>query len=244
VELPPSSDVLGLTAEEFFAILRDQVRPTSIVEGPDFHFGRGRAGNIRKMLEWSAGTQIRVLELAPQEAVLADLSLVEVSSTLIRWLVGHGRMRDAAICLTRPYALRGPVIRGFARGRTIGVPTANLEVRQQLIPLEGIYAGRCAIDGTVFPAAVSIGAPPTFAERAFQVEAHLLGFSGELYGRTIELEMIDWLREQRAYSTVEALRLQIDRDLARVRQCLAVDPLRREPSARRALAGDSSKAPA
>ena len=111
--------------------------------------------------------------------------------------------------------LEGRVVEGFRRGRTIGVPTANLEVSDQLIPADGVYAGRCAIDGKPFGAAVSIGIAPTFkGEQRRQIEAHLIGFEGDLYGRTIRLELIDWTRDQLRFNSVNALKQQLKLDIA------------------------------
>ena len=145
---------------------------------------------------------------------LLDLRVVPVSSTVVRWLIAYGRIRDAAICLGRPYALRGEVIRGHQRGREIGVPTANLRCEAQIIPDDAVYAGRATVDGKTYPAAVSIGTMPTFGENQRQIEAHLVGFSGDIYGRTLTVELLDWLREQRKYTSIDllkSLRLQSDR---------------------------------
>lgn len=214
VILPPAPDVLNLSAEDFWALLRDVVRPAHLIEGDSFTFGKGRGGNIERLREWSAGTGVQLHVVPPVETVLLDLTIAPVSSSLIRWLLGFGRVRDAAVCLGRSYALRGDVIQGFQRGRQIGVPTANLRCDDQLVPADGVYAGRCAVDGTAYAAAVSIGSLPTFDERRFQIEAHLIGYAGDLYGRTIEVELIDWLREQWKFHGVEALKQQIARDIA------------------------------
>ncbi len=213
VILPPAPEVLNLTAEDFWAILRDEARPAHLIEGNTFTFGKGRGGTVDRLREWSAGSSITLDIVDPVDAVLLDLTVVPVSSSLIRWLVAHGRMRDAGICLGRPYTLPGDVVRGFGRGRQLGVPTANLHCDDQLIPADGVYAGRCAIDGTAYAAAVSIGSLPTFEARKFQVEAHLIGFDGDLYGRTIDVEMLDWVREQWKFDGVDALKAQIARDL-------------------------------
>ena len=215
--LPPAPEVLNLTAEEFWAILRDQVKPTHLVEGSSFNFGKGRGGNIERLIEWSAGSAIALDVVDAMSVPLLNLSVVPVSSSLIRWLLANGRVRDAAICLGRPYALRGAVIEGFQRGRSIGVPTANLKCDEQLIPGDGVYVGRCTLAGRSWPAAVSIGSLPTFQERKHQVEAHLLDYDGDLYGQTIELELIDWLRDQRKFAGLETLKKQIFRDILSVR---------------------------
>jgi riboflavin kinase/FMN adenylyltransferase len=213
VILPPAKEVLNLTAEQFWAILRDEARPAHLIEGNSFTFGKGRGGNIDRLREWSAGSSLKLDMVEPVDAVLLDLTIVPVSSSLIRWLVAHGRVRDAAICLGRAYTLHGEVVRGFGRGRQIGVPTANLQCDDQLIPADGVYAGRCTIEGKTHAAAVSIGSLPTFEERKFQVEAHLVGYDGDLYGRAIDVELIDWVREQWKFDGVESLKRQIARDL-------------------------------
>jgi riboflavin kinase/FMN adenylyltransferase len=226
VILPPAQEVLNLTAEQFWAILRDEVRPTHLIEGGSFNFGKGRGGNIDKLRAWSAGSAIALDIVDPVTVPLLDLSVVPVSSSLIRFLLAHGRVRDAAICLGRAYALRGTVIEGFKRGRTIGVPTANVKCDDQLVPGDGVYVGRCVVEGKSYPAAVSIGSLPTFRERRHQVEAHLVGFDGDLYGRAIEVELVDWVREQRRFAGPDALKAQISRDLELVRQRAGLDAAR------------------
>jgi riboflavin kinase/FMN adenylyltransferase len=220
VILPPAPEVLNLTAERFWSILTEQVRPTHLVEGSSFHFGKGRGGTIQRLRQWclAPGCTIELHALDAVSVALLDLTVVPVTSSLIRWLLAYGRARDAAICLGRPYALRGEVIRGFGRGRQMGVPTANLRCEEQLIPGDGVYAARCTIDGAAHAVALSIGSLPTFEQRQYQVEAHLIDFAGDLYGRTIEVEVIDWLREQQKFPSVDALKQQIERDLAEARE--------------------------
>lgn len=214
VELPPDPEVLNLSAEAFWAILRDEVRPTHVVEGESFNFGKGRGGTIDKLREWAAAGPVTLEIIEGVSVALLDLTVVEVSSSLIRWLTAHGRVRDAAICLGRAYALRGEVVKGHQRGRTIGVPTANLRVIEQLVPPDGVYAGRSTIDGETYPAAVSIGTMPTFGENQRQVEAHLIGFDGDLYEKTLEVELTDWIREQWKFPGLDALKDQMERDIA------------------------------
>jgi len=214
VVLPPTHEVLDLSAEDFWAILRDEVRPRHMVEGGSFNFGKGRGGTIDKLRQWSAQSDVELHVIDAVEVALLDLTVVPVSSSLIRWLLANGRVRDAAICLGRPYVLEGPVVKGYQRGRTIGVPTANLDCGEQLVPAEGVYAGRCTIDGATYPAAVSIGRMETFGDKLRQqVEAHLVGFDGDLYDLTIRVELLDWGREQRKYDGLETLMAQIRRDI-------------------------------
>lgn len=215
VNLPPRPEVLNLSAEAFFEILRDEVRPGHLVEGQSFNFGKDRRGTVDRLREWITPADNLKLHIVPPVQVgLTTLHLVPVSSSLIRWLLAHGRVRDAAICLGRAFALHGTVIQGFQRGRTIGVPTANLDCKDQLVPADGVYAGRCTIHGATYPAAVSIGTLPTFKENRRQIEAHLVGFDGDLYGQQIAVELLDWQRPQRKYADIDALKVQIQRDIA------------------------------
>jgi riboflavin kinase/FMN adenylyltransferase len=224
VVLAPEPAVLNLSAEEFWAILRDETRPSHLIEGPEFTFGKGRRGTAEKLLEWSAGTGVRFEAVEPESCALLDLSLVRISSTIIRWLLKNGRVRDAAICLGRPYALRGAVIKGFGRGRTIGVPTANLDCAGQFVPADGVYAGRCRVGDRAYAAAVSIGDMPTYTEGKRQIEAHLLDFDSDLYGKTLDLELTDWLRDQRKFSGTPALMKAIEEDIVQTRRRTALDP--------------------
>jgi len=225
VVLAPTPQVLGLTAEAFWALLRDEVRPRHMIEGGTFNFGKGRGGNIGRLREWAAQSPVTLHVLESVQVVLLDLSIVDVNSSLIRWLIANGRMRDAAICLGRAYSLHGEVVKGFERGRKIGVPTANLKVDEQMVPLDGVYAGRCEVNGMTYTAAISIGTMPTFKENVRQVEAHLLDFEGDLYGQMLRVEVTDWIREQRKYASVDALVVQMKRDLHQVKS-FATDPTR------------------
>ena len=211
--LPPTTNLLNLTAEAFWKILRDDVRPAHMIEGQSFTFGKNRGGNIDLLCEWAADSAVQLHIIDGVEVPLLDLKITPVSSSLVRWLLVCGRVRDAAICLGKPYALQGVVVKGFQRGRTIGVPTANLDCGEQLLPAKGVYAGRCKIDEQEYPAAVSIGTLPTFGDDQLQVEAHLIGFSGDLYGRTLRLEFIDWIREQEKFQGIDPLKRQLALDI-------------------------------
>jgi riboflavin kinase/FMN adenylyltransferase len=213
VVLPPSHDVLNLSAERFWQILRDQARPAHLVEGNTFNFGKDRGGTIERLREWSAGSPVQLHVLEPVKSVLLDMLQVPVSSSMIRWLLAQGRVRDAAICLGRPYELQGVVVKGAQRGREFGVPTANLDCTDQLIPADGIYAARVTVDGRAWPVALSIGTNPTFGQNPRTVEAHLIGYSGDLYGQTLRLELLDWLRDQQTFPGIEPLKQRIARDI-------------------------------
>lgn len=230
--LAPSKELLNLTAEEFWQILRDVVRPTHLVEGNSFTFGKGRGGTIQRLREWSSAAGIQLHVVDPVTVPLLNMLEAPVSSSTIRWLLERGRVRDAAICLGRPHELEGLVVPGAQRGRELGTPTANLKCESQLVPADGVYAGRCIIDGRPWPAAVSIGTNPTFGENPRTVEAHFIGFSGDLYGRTLRLEILDWQREQRTFAGMEALKQWIAHDVQETLWRQSVDPAR--PLARNA----------
>jgi riboflavin kinase/FMN adenylyltransferase len=215
VILAPRPEVLGLTAEQFWHILRDELRVALLVEGASFRFGKGAAGSIETLGKFTAGSAVKLHVVESVSVPLLDLQVVPVSSSLIRFLLSFGRVRDAAICLKRPYVISGQVIKGMGRGRTLGVPTANIQCHDQMIPANAVYAGRCNVDGRTYPAAVNIGPAPTFDAPAPQIEAHLIGFEGDLYGQTIGVELMDWLRDQRKFANADALRGQLAVDIAR-----------------------------
>jgi riboflavin kinase/FMN adenylyltransferase len=227
VNLPPSPEVLGLSAEQFWDILRRRVRPSHLVEGNTFNFGKDRGGNVQRLAGWCAAAAVELHVVDPVSVPLLDMQVAPVSSSLVRWLLFNGRARDAAICLGRPYVLQGTVVKGYQRGRTIGVPTANLDSADQLVPEDGVYAARCTVAGRRYATALSIGTMPTFgAGLKRQVEAHLIGFDGDLYGQVLGVELIDWLRGQKKFAGVEALKAQLRRDIAETVERQSLDPAR------------------
>jgi len=210
--------LLGLEAEKFVDdILVARFHPRHIVEGPSFGFGRGRRGNpdLLRALAASHGCEVHIVE--PVRVQIGGGEAVMVSSSLIRQLLSSGRVHEAAICLGRPYALLGDVIHGHGRGKPLGFPTANLTTHEQLIPGEGVYAGRARMEGHVRPAAISIGRNPTFGGGELNVEAFVLDWDGDLYGLRLSIEFERFLRPQLRFDSPAALREQIERDVAAVR---------------------------
>lgn len=234
VRLEPTRELLGLGPEEFIDRCVDQRHPISFVEGPDFHFGHKRAGDVRVLAELGKTRGFTVDVVESVEVALTDHQLVPARSTMVRWLLGHGRVRDAAVVLGRPYEIEGTVVRGDRRGRTIGYPTANVQT-PCMAPGDGVYAARAELeDGRVFAAAVSIGTKPTFGEHERAVEAFLLvpGAGGQAwaplsglpeYGWGVRLHMLAWVREQIRYESLPPLLEQIERDCARVAAICADD---------------------
>jgi riboflavin kinase/FMN adenylyltransferase len=231
VRLTPTPDLLGLSPAEFVSRLVAEYAPIGIVEGRDFRFGHRRAGDVWTLSELGDAHGYSVEIVEPVTAVLSDHSIVTVSSTMVRWLVRHGRVRDAAILLGRPYMLPGQVVRGDRRGRGLGFPTANLST-PCLLPADGVYAGRARVPGGgTYAAAIHVGERATFGDRMRTVEAFLMPEGEPLatvaadawaplpglpeYGWTMELDIIAWLRDQIRFESVDALVDQMRRDCER-----------------------------
>ena len=197
-------------------VLVDQLQATHVSVGENFYFGHGAAGDT-DMLAADPRFETRVVTLVEVDGEI-------VSSSHIRGLVLAGEVEQAARFLGAPFALRGEVVHGDKRGRTLGFPTANLVPDEHLVcPGHGVYAARAA--GAC--AAVSIGVRPTFGSgRAVIVEAFLLDRDEDLYGRTLQIDFLSRLRGERRFDSVEALVEQMDLDVEQTRQlCARADPL-------------------
>jgi riboflavin kinase/FMN adenylyltransferase len=194
-------------------VIEEHFAPRGMVEGPDFHFGRGRGGSVDTLRR--RGFEVRVVD-----SVAVDLpdGRQIVSSTLIRRLLLAGRIEDAARCLDRLYVLQGRVIGGRRVGRVLEFPTANLDPLEQVVPADGVYAGWAAVGTELYAAAISIGDKPTFnGEGGRAVEAFLIGASGDYYGCEMTLSFARRLRDQERFPGVDALKAQIARDVENVR---------------------------
>lgn len=211
--------LLSMEAEAFVDdVIARRFRPRHIVEGPSFGFGKDRRGTPELLAELAARFSCRVHVVEPVTVSLGGDRRVLVSSSAIRAFLQGGQVEDANQCLGRPYSLFGVVESGDHRGATLGFPTANLGVAEgQLMPATGVYAGRAVIRSVNHLAAISIGDTPTFAGRTIRVEAHLLDFSGSLYGEPMRLEFHRLLRKQMKFSSPDALREQLSRDVDAVR---------------------------
>lgn len=211
------------TAEDFVReVLVDCLRARSVIVGADFHFGKGRGGNVALLEQLGPDLGFDVLGM---ELVDADGSPAadgdRVSSTAIRRALAEGDLAAASAMLGRQYEVRGMVAHGDARGRELGFPTANVSVPGSiLLPADGIYAGWFErADGTAHPTAISLGRRPTFYETAdvSLLEAHLLDFEGDLYDEHVAVRFVERIRGEAKFDSVDALVGQIDRDCADVR---------------------------
>lgn len=213
-----------MDAEVFIStLLEDEDGFEAVVEGPDFRFGRGRSAGIDALraIGGRLGFETEVIE--PLDVTLEDRSDVQVSSSLIRWLLRHGRVVDAETALGRPYRLAGTVVSGDQRGRTLGYPTANLDHGNQLLPADGVYAGLAHLpDGGTRPAAVSIGTKPTFGTSVRIAEVHLIGHDGPVddYGWTLQVDLRKWLRDQTRFDDIDDLLKRIKLDCDETMHCV------------------------
>jgi riboflavin kinase/FMN adenylyltransferase len=146
---------------------------------------------------------------------------VEVSSTRVRQLIADGDMRTAANLLGRCHFLRGPVVHGRERGRTIGFPTANIRSRTESLPPDGVYATRLILDDGSYPSITNVGMRPTFAEPERTIEAHVFDFDSDIYDREVKLEIVERIRPERKFDSAQALAAQIASDLKRAKEILA-----------------------
>jgi riboflavin kinase/FMN adenylyltransferase len=194
--------------------LVERLDARSVSVGENFRFGHKARGDAA-LLQRQDAFATRVAELVELEGEI-------VSSTHIRGLVTAGDVATAQRFLGAPFIMRGLVVHGDKRGRTLGFPTANLVPDAKLVvPDHGIYACRAEVDGEVHPAAVNVGVRPTFTTgRGLLVEAFLLDFDADIYGKPLRLEFLDRLRGERRFDSVDALVEQMDRDVARTRQVL------------------------
>jgi len=219
-----TKELLTMSAEQFMAWLREQIAFECIVEGPDFHFGKDRAGDINTLRVIGLKNNFTVDQVEPVEVALSDASSAVASSSLLRWLLQHGRVNDVAAVLGRAYQLTGVVQKGDQRGRTLGWPTANIATGARLIPSDGIYAGVATLPtGARKRAAISIGTKPTFGVHARTVEAFVLDHKAPVddYGWTLTLEFSRWLRGQTRFDGVQALLEQMNIDAQRTRHEIA-----------------------
>lgn len=223
IAYPTCLELLKLDAVSFFErVLLGELGIRGLVEGPNFRFGKDRKGDVG-LLETLCrrhGIEFEVVEAELD----GDLWY---SSSLIREWIERGEIERANAALVEPYRLLGIVSHGAARGRTLGFPTANLEQLPVLVPAHGVYAAKVvgaskSIDTLGIAAAVHIGPNPTFGEHAHKVEAHLIGFHGDLYGQALELEIHGRVREVQRFASKEELLSQLQRDIENVSRIVAL----------------------
>jgi riboflavin kinase / FMN adenylyltransferase len=197
--------------EEFVRdVLVGEIGAAAVVVGENFRFGHRAAGDFRELERLMRGFGGEAYAVP----VRSEGGEAPISSTRIRRLVGEGEVAEAARLLGRPYVLRGDVVVGDKRGRTIGFPTANVVADPALVvPARGVYAGFVRVGKDTYAACTNIGVAPTFERRESRVEVYLLGFEGDLYGREVDVSFLERIREEKRFSGVEELKTQISRDV-------------------------------
>lgn len=210
----------SMEAEEFVAgVLGQRIGAAGVVTGDDFTFGKGRVGDVPLLRELGERHGV-VAEAVPQ--VLLDGE--RISSGRVREALVAGVTGTATHMLSRDYAIEGVVQRGDARGRELGYPTANMMLGDYQRPRYGIYAVRVTLDdGAEHPGVASLGVRPTFDPPQELLEAHLLNFDGDLYGRKIEVSLHAFIREEKKFDDIAALVAQMKDDEAQARHLLALD---------------------
>jgi riboflavin kinase / FMN adenylyltransferase len=219
---PFNREIAQMSARDFIVYLCERLNMERLWVGYDFALGRGREGNVPTLRTLGEEFGFNVEEMQP-----VKLKGQVVSSSHIRSLLQNGDVETAARFLGRPYRLSGRVVSGEGRGRTLGIPTANLNLWEEtLVPAPGVYVTRVNALGAEHGAVTNVGFRPTFepAPSAPRVETLLLDYSGDLYGEYMHLDFLFRLREERKFADAESLLRQIDQDIEEARKKLASQP--------------------
>lgn len=225
VEQPFDAAFAATVPDDFTALVLDRLGVRGVVVGYDFTYGRGRRGNVESLRAAcvARGARLEVVSPVTSEGIV-------VSSTKVREFVLEGNVEAAAALLGRPFELEGRVVRGAGRGRSIGVPTANVAAENELLPGMGVYAVRVTLpDGSAAIGACNVGLNPTFrpesteglTARSVSVEVHLLDRELDLYGQSLRVSFVARLRPERRFPDVPSLVAQIRDDIARTRELLS-----------------------
>ena len=217
----PFNEVFAqLTAEEFVStILVKHLKVKKVIIGYDHRFGCNRTANINDMRLFGEKYGFAVEEISVQE-----VDAVSVSSTKIREALNRGDVTTAEHYLGTPYSLTGTVVHGLKLGRTLGYPTANIEVTEKykLIPKDGVYVVCSYIGGRKVYGMMSIGKNPTIEGKGASIEVYFFDFDGDLYGQELTIEFIQYLREEQRFDTIEHLKEQLQNDETAARKAIAV----------------------
>ena len=203
-------------------ILKERYGAVGVVVGDDFRFGNHGAGTsayLKKIGE-REGLQVRIVK-----RIVMDGDVV--SSTRIRTLLESGKMEEANRLLGRPYFVEGTVESGKHLGRSVGTPTINLKMNEErLVPLEGVYASRAVVDGEVLESISNVGTNPTFGDD-LRTETYIFDFDRDLYGKTVRVELLKFIRPEQKFESAEALRKQLQTDIARTKDYFMQDQVSR-----------------
>lgn len=203
LSLPATQQVFGLEPDAFLSHLAQVMTPRAVFTGADFRFGRRASGTVADIERWAAG---HACTCVPCE--LIEEKAAPVTATRIRQLLCQGDVSEARDLLAgRAHSVTGRVVHGRGEGEDFGFATANLDLAQNetMLPLEGVYAAYAFVDGQSYAAAVNVGVAKSFEGATAQLEAHLLDFEGDLYGKDVRIEFVQWLREPRVFASTDEL---------------------------------------
>ena len=214
--MPFDQDLADMAPDQFCrSVLLECLSASRVVVGRDFRYGQTRQGDVDSLTLFgeSAGFSVDALPDVEHDGV-------RISSSVIRTALAEGDLQLAERYLGRPFTMEGEVIRGLGLGRDLGYPTANLKLEAGPSPLAGIFAVRVRLDDTWLDGVASLGYRPVLGGKDFLVEVHILDFSEEIYGRTLEVEFVEKIRDEQNFDSMEDLVKQIRNDEARSRKIL------------------------
>lgn len=207
-----TADFAKVTALKFLEdYIQRFLKPKTLVVGHDFSFGANRHGDLHFLENFCSSHNIKLVIIPPFQ-----LDSKVVSSSKIREELKNGEVANVAKLLGRPFYLRGHVEKGYQRGRTIGVPTANIHPDVEFIPRQGVYVTQTKVAGIMHPSITNIGINPTFAEskkNSIKIESHLFNFDAQIYGEEVEVYLLKFLRDEQKFSGIDQLKIQIQKDL-------------------------------
>lgn len=207
IALPFNHERAAQVAEAFVDELFAVPSLRSIAVGEDWRFGRERRGDVAMLMDLAKSRNVAVSALAP-----VMMNGERISSTRIRQAIRDGNLKAAAEMIGRPYTVEGRVVQGKQLGRTIGFPTANLEVSDEQLPPDGVWSVRVRCGERRLTGVANLGLRPTVDGKNRSLEVHLFDFTGEIYGECLEVEFVDYLRGEQKFESLEALQAQIARD--------------------------------
>ena len=208
--LIPFTKTLSELSHDLFVqeYIVDKIKAKGIIVGSNFRFGKFRKGDVDYLNKVAKKYNFIVKAIPP-----VMLNGVIISSSAIRNLIEKGNIESANELLGRPYLIMGKVIKGKGRGKEIGYPTANLEVSPlKLLPPSGVYAVWVILNGEKLKGALNIGKRPTFGEKEISIEVHIFNFNKNIYGKTLKIEIIKRIRDEKKFPSIENLKIQIEKD--------------------------------
>jgi riboflavin kinase/FMN adenylyltransferase len=214
-----TKEFANIKAEDFVKnILVPAIRPKEVFIGSNYRFGKGRKGTPELLKE--LGSQYGFEVTAVNEIKINDAAL---SSSRIRTLIAKGKIEEASVLLGRHYSAVGIVVEGAKRGKKLlNIPTANIAVFNELLPKDGVYAVSVELDGKTYGGAANIGFKPTFEDKKFSFEVHILDFDKEILGKNIRVNFIKRIRDEMKFPDIETLSSQMRKDIENIRKILAI----------------------